>query len=202
MIAARWALNVLASSWSYDMIGESHLERLRASGTRIVYAIWHGNLLPAIWRHRGEPTTLLVSGHRDGGILAATVSPWGYRVVRGSSTRGAVGGLMGLLQALEDGDNVALTPDGPRGPPRIAKPGVIAAAQRTGAVIVPVGTGASSGWHAGSWDQFLVPRPFARVRLVYETPLSVRQGVDGMRNGLAELQTRLELATRKAECFA
>ncbi|MBI4500070.1 MAG: lysophospholipid acyltransferase family protein [Gemmatimonadetes bacterium] len=200
MIAARWAVNVLASSWSYETTGETHLERLRQARHPIVYAVWHGGLLPAVWRHRGEFTTLLVSRHRDGARLAAAVKRWGYRVVLGSSTRGAAGGLRGLVRVLEQGGNVAITPDGPRGPAMLAKPGAVAAAQRTGAAIVPVGVASSWGWRAHSWDRFLVPGPFAQVRMVYGEPFSVPPGLGGREEGLDHLQLQLSRVTRTAEC--
>jgi lysophospholipid acyltransferase (LPLAT)-like uncharacterized protein len=199
MKVARWAIDLLAPSWRYETEGESHLRRLRANGNRLLYAVWHGALLPALWRHRGESTTLLVSQHRDGGRLASTVAGWGYRVVRGSSTRGSVVGLLGLMRALRSGGDVAVTPDGPKGPARIAKPGAIAAAQRTGAAIVPVATAASSAWRARSWDGFFVPRPFAQVRVVYEEPFTVGDGAAAFAEGLCRLQESLARATKRAE---
>ena len=202
MIAARWAVGVLASSWSYEISGDKHLERLRRCRYPFIYAVWHGGLLPAVWRHRGEFTTLLVSRHRDGARLAAAVKGWGYQVVRGSSTRGAAGGLRGLVRVLRQGGTAAITPDGPRGPARLAKPGAVAAAQHTGAAIVPVGVGSSWGCQARSWDRFLVPAPFARVRMVYGEPFSVRPGSAGLAEGLERLQAQLTTVTRTAECGA
>src|SRR6185436_18537879 len=164
-----------------------------------IYAVWHGGLLPALWRHRGESTTLLVSQHRDGSRLTAAVERWGYQVVRGSTTRGSVAGLLGLIRTLRTGGTVAVTPDGPRGPSRVAKPGAVAAAQRTGAAIIPVATGTSSAWRSRSWDGFFVPRPFARVRLVYEEPFMVGAGAAAFEAGLHRLQLSLARATERAE---
>jgi lysophospholipid acyltransferase (LPLAT)-like uncharacterized protein len=200
MIAARWAVQLLASSWSYDVTGHDQVDRLHAERIPIVYAIWHGGLLPALWRHRGESMTLLVSRHRDGGKLAAAVGRWGYRVVRGSSTRGGAGGLLALVRVLQNGGDVALTPDGPHGPARVAKAGAVAAAQRAGAAIVPLATSASFAWRPGSWDRFLVPRPFARVRVVYEEPFTVGPGRPALAEGLRQLQLSLTRATERAEC--
>lgn len=200
MSAARWAIDLLAASWALDIVGEDGLWRLRDAGTPIVYAIWHGSLLPALWRHRGEPTTLLVSSHRDGGQVARAACSWGYRVVRGSTTRGGARGLRGLVRALEQGGDVAVTPDGPRGPARVVKPGAIAAAQRAAAAVLPVATAAASAWRARSWDEFLVPRPFTHVRIVYGRPFTVAAGPAGLEAGRRQLQGALVHATELAEC--
>jgi hypothetical protein len=198
---ARWAVELLAKSWSYDLAGQETVERLRASKTPLIYAVWHAGLLPALWQHRGEPVTLLVSRHGDGGKLVAAVSRWGYRAVRGSTTRGGARALLSLTRVLQSGGSIALTPDGPRGPARVAKPGAVAAAQRSGATIVPVGISASFSWRPKSWDRFIVPRPFARIRMVYETPFTVATGAASTASGLERLQSSLARATERAECL-
>jgi lysophospholipid acyltransferase (LPLAT)-like uncharacterized protein len=201
-MVGRWVAEALASSWRYRVSGEEYPQSLRAAGVPGIYVTWHAQMLPALWRHRGEPMTLLVSAHRDGGKLADAVGAWGYHVVRGSSTRGGANGLLGLTRALGRGETVALTPDGPRGPARIAKPGAITAAQQTGAFILPMAAAASAAWHTGSWDRFLVPRPFSTVRIVYEPPFTVGAGQAGFAEGLRELQASLERASARAECPA
>jgi len=197
---ARWAAELLASTWLYQVTGNDHAESVRNDGIPAIYVTWHAQLLPSLWRHRGEPMTLLVSGHRDGGRLADAVAAWGYHVVRGSSTRGGAAGLLGLTRALGRGETVALTPDGPRGPARVAKPGAIAAAQQTGAFILPMAASASAAWRTGSWDRFLVPQPFSTVRMVYEQPFMVGPGVEGFNQGLQRLQASLDRASQCAEC--
>ncbi len=170
----RLAASTLARTWNLTVSGEQHVERMRAAGSPILFAVWHGNLLAPLWHRRGEGITLLVSAHDDGGQLAAAARGWGYDAVRGSSTRGGVQGLRGLVRVLRRGGVAAVTPDGPRGPARIPKPGVAAAAQLTGAPVVPVATAASRGWRLHSWDRFLVPRPFARVAIAYGDPLIIK----------------------------
>jgi lysophospholipid acyltransferase (LPLAT)-like uncharacterized protein len=167
----------------------------------VIYVVWHGGLLPALWKHRRESTTVLVSDHRDGSRLASAIEKWGYRTVRGSTTRGGARGLLGIMRVLDAGGNVALTPDGPRGPARRAKPGAVMAAQRTGARIIPVAASASPGWRLGSWDGFLIPQPFARVRIAYDAPITVSRG-EALEEGLERLQRGLDQATRLAECAA
>jgi len=189
----------LASTWRLDVSGEDVVASLRTSGEPVVFAVWHAFLLAPLWHRRREGITLLVSEHGDGGYLARAAKRWGYEVIRGSSTRGGIKGALGLVRVLQAGGDVALTPDGPTGPPRIPKPGAIAVASRAGAAIVPVGAFASSSWNVGSWDEFSVPKPFSRVRLVYGEPLRPEPGFSPEdQRPIEELALLLEAATAKA----
>jgi lysophospholipid acyltransferase (LPLAT)-like uncharacterized protein len=199
-MVARWAAFLLARTWRLEVSGEEHLQDLRAAGSPAIYAVWHGLLLPPLWHRRRRGITLLVSAHRDGAALATAARRWGYRVVHGSSTRGGSEGLRGVVRVLRDGGDAAFTPDGPRGPARVVKGGAVAAAQHGAAALVPVGAHASSAWRARSWDGFLVPRPFARVRIVYGRPFRVTSGDSGIAAGCAELEARLHRAELEARC--
>ncbi len=198
--AARLAVDLLSRTWRIDVGGAEHHRRVRDTGAPVVFAVWHGDLLAALCRHRGEGISLLVSGHRDGQYLAGAARRWGFRTIRGSSTRGSVAGLRGLIRALRSGHDVAVTPDGPRGPARVPKPGAVMAAQLSGAPIIPVGTAATPAWRSGSWDHFVLPRPRARVTIVYGPPLRVAPGEAGLAQGTAELGDALDQAGREARC--
>src|SRR5947199_9857182 len=100
---------------------------------------------------------LLISRHRDGSYLAELSERWGYRVVRGSSRRGGEAGLLGLVRYLREGGEVALTPDGPRGPVERMKPGALAAAQPADAVVIAAGPRATSARLVESGDRFWLP---------------------------------------------
>jgi lysophospholipid acyltransferase (LPLAT)-like uncharacterized protein len=162
---------LLGRTWRLDVVGDEHVHELRSRGRPIVFAVWHAYLLVPLWHRRGEGVTLLVSGHGDAELLARAAIRWGYGVVRGSSTRGGIGGLKGVVRVLAGGGDAAFTPDGPRGPRGIAKPGAMMAATRGGAAVIPVGACASSSWRLRSWDRFTIPRPFSSVRLVYGPPV-------------------------------
>ena len=196
---ARLALGALARTWRIDAAGAEHLHRLRQTGTPFAFALWHAHLLPLVWYHRTGPTSMVVSAHGDGGLLAGAARAWGLGLIRGSSTRGGVGALRQMVRALTSGREIAVTPDGPRGPAGVAKAGVVAAAQLAGAPILPVAAWASSSWRARSWDGFLIPRPFARVRIVYDAPLAVPRG-ETRRRATQTLQRRLEAVTDLARC--
>lgn len=198
---ATGVVRVLASTWRFEVVGEAHVSRLRNEGVPVIFTVWHAFLLIPLWHRRDEGITLLVSDHGDAGYLARAAVRLGYAVVRGSSTRGAIKGTKGLMRTLSSGGDVALTPDGPTGPPRIVKPGAVAMAVRTGAAIVPIGAGASSWWLVRSWDRFSIPRPFARVRVVYGEPLRAGRQLNGMEaDVLPLLGERLEAAREIASC--
>src|SRR5947208_5405086 len=109
---------------------------------------------------------LLISRHRDGSYLAELSERWGYRVVRGSSRRGGEVGLLGLVRYLRQGGEVALTPDGPRGPAERMKPGALAAAQHANARVIAAGARASSAWWSEAGERVCLQRRFARVDIM------------------------------------
>lgn len=197
-LGLRIVLHLLAATWRIDVVGGEHLAATRRAGRGFVFALWHRTLLPLLWWHRRQGITLLVSRHADGELLARSAARLGYRLVRGSSTRGGAVALRALMRALDGGAAVAVTPDGPRGPVRVVKPGVLDAARRVRVPILPVAAGASSAWELGSWDRLVIPRPFARVRIAYGPPLDPSSDHDaGATSG--ELAGRLDAVAALAE---
>jgi lysophospholipid acyltransferase (LPLAT)-like uncharacterized protein len=197
-LALRLLLRALAATWRIDVVGAEHLAVTRRAGGGFVFALWHRTLVPLLWWHRRQDVTLLVSRHADGELLADTAARLGYRLARGSSTRGGATALRAIIRTLDAGGAVAVTPDGPVGPARVVKPGALAAARRAHAPILPVSAGASSAWQLASWDRLIIPRPFARVRIAYGPPLDAGGARDGA-GGAAELTRRLDAVSAMAE---
>ena len=166
-------IRALASTWRFRVVKPPEVGDLQRQGRRLIYALWHGELLPLLWLHRGEGVAVVISEHRDGEIIARIAETLGYATIRGSSSRGSSRALIGLMRELENGRDVAVTPDGPRGPAHVFAPGAAIAAQRTGALILPTRAFASRAWRLKSWDRFLVPKPFARIDVVYGMPTCV-----------------------------
>jgi lysophospholipid acyltransferase (LPLAT)-like uncharacterized protein len=159
-------------------IGTEHLEQFRRHGKPVVFVFWHGQLLPLVHYHRDEGIVVLVSEHGDGEYVTRVIEHNGFSTARGSSTRGGSKGLKGLVRAARAGHDLAITPDGPRGPRGVFKPGALAAAQMTGAPVIPIVVGVSSSWSLPSWDGFLVPKPFARITIEYLRPRFVPPAAD------------------------
>lgn len=172
--AGNAALRVLAATWRYRIVGGEAVASVRAGGTPVIFSLWHGQLLPLIWHHRNEGVAILVSEHRDGEIIARVATSLGYRLIRGSTTRGGDRALLTLAKQLSSGLDAAVTPDGPRGPARSYAPGALIAAHRSGALIVPIAAHATRAWHLSSWDSFMIPKPFATVTVAYGMPTPVR----------------------------
>ena len=166
-------VRLLGATWRVRVIGRDGLDALRREGRAYVLSCWHGELLAAVWAHRGQGMVPLISEHRDGEIIARICERLGYGTVRGSSTRGGARALLGLVRTLEQGTAVAVTPDGPRGPVERYAPGALAAAKKAQAPIVAIRVRASRAWRLRSWDRFLIPKPFARVVLAYSMPTYV-----------------------------
>jgi hypothetical protein len=147
----------------YTPLGPN-LEPTRATGTdRFLYSIWHENLfLPAV--AFGHPDlAVLVSRHADGQLLASVARYMRMSVVYGSSGRGGTVALRRLIDDRATWRHLAVTPDGPRGPRRVIKPGIIYVAARTGMKVVPTGVACTKAWRAKSWDRFMVPKPYSHA---------------------------------------
>ena len=137
-------------------------------------ALWHGEMLPLLFYHRNRQIAVLVSEHGDGEIIARILTAFGFRLVRGSSSRGAARSLIAIDRELAAGFDVGITPDGPRGPRHSVAPGALLAAHRANVSILPLAAKASAFWQLGSWDRFMIPKPFARVTIAYGDPVAVQ----------------------------
>ena len=145
----------------------------------VIFAIWHNRLLmlPRVF-DPSFPTRQsfgLISASRDGDLVSILIERSGYGTIRGSSSRKGVSALRQLVDTLAAGSNVLVTPDGPRGPLYEASQGVVFLAQKTGAPVVPIHMEYSSYWRLKSWDRFIVPRPFAKLRAIFGTPLRIAE---------------------------
>lgn len=140
-----------------------------------LYVLWHEHFLTPIARFGNPDVSALVSDHPDGRLLASLLRAKGVRPVHGSTGRGAVAAVRELLRS--GSGHLAVTPDGPRGPRRVVQPGVVYLASRTGLRVVPIGVGHRRPWRLKSWDAFVVPRPFSRVRCLFGRPIFVPPGL-------------------------
>ena len=116
-------IRLLGWTWRFKRSGGEELESRVARGAPILYALWHGDMLPLLVAHAGERAALLVSSHRDGEIIARVARAFGYDAIRGSTSRGAAGALRAIVRTLREGGSIAVTPDGPRGPAHVFSPG-------------------------------------------------------------------------------
>lgn len=167
-------------------------------------AHWHGDELALLPRFGHLDITLLVSRSKDGERMAAGASALGYRITRGSSTRGAVGGLLTLIKAVRQGHKVVLAVDGPNGPRGVCKPGIVRVVQKTQVPLFPVGVAGSRRlvFHK-SWNRAYLPLPFSRQIIFVDEPLFFPQKTDpdAMAQCCREVEQALVKARQKAEAL-
>ncbi len=197
----RWVTQALLATVRFRADNPDRYESLAAAGQPVIFAVWHGRLLPLTFYHRHRNITAIISRSEDGEYIARLVEGWGYRTVRGSTSRGGSSALRSLVKAARAGESLAITPDGPRGPRQRLQPGVITAAQLTGLPIIPLACGASRAWWPGGWDRFCVPKPFARVRVMYGEPRWVDRAAseDELRRHARELEAEMNAMIEEAD---
>jgi hypothetical protein len=164
---------LLGATWRIRWFGRKWVQQAQAGGRNIIYAFWHGRMLALCYSHRRQGIHIMVSEHRDGEMIARTVNLLGFLPVRGSTTRGGLRALFQMARRASTGSDVAITPDGPRGPRYRVQQGVITLAQRTGMPIVPVANSASFKKTLSSWDRYIIPLPFSRVVILLGEPIFV-----------------------------
>src|SRR5436309_7768184 len=173
LFAGGGLLRLLGRTWRFRLVNGGVIQDLRSAKQPFIYSLWHGHLLPLLWYHRDQSVVVLISEHRDGELVARAATSLGFGLIRGSSTRGAGRALISIVRELQAGREVAITPDGPRGPAAKFAPGALVAAQRSDSFILPVVAVADRAWRLRSWDRFMIPKPFARVTIAYGTPTKV-----------------------------
>ena len=171
---------------------------------RGIFCFWHRCTLPAAWYFRRFRCSILISQSFDGELIARTLGLLGYNSVRGSSSRGGAAGLMALRDVMATGLPVVFTADGPRGPIYQTKAGPVKLAAMTGERIGSFYLLPERAWEIGSWDRFLVPKPFARVVVSWArfvAPADVDADANTVEAKRQELNDALEQARLRAEEF-
>ena len=194
------AVSALGATLSVRAAGVDALRPLWRARRPLIYAVWHGRILIVPWlnarlrRQEGaRAVRVLASRSRDGQMMAEFARHFGLDVTRGSSSRGGLEALRELARAVRAGEDVAMVPDGPRGPARRLQGGIVALAATTGAPIVPVGVAARPARRLHSWDRFMIPIPFARCAVVFGGLVEVKRHDDR-----DEARTRVERALEEA----
>jgi len=180
MALARGLIRALTASLRLREYRAPGLEARWQAKQPVIYTIWHGQILlmPYLYGRRLR-IHALTSRSRDGEILARFVQGFGFTVVRGSSSRGGVRALLTLARAIRDeGADIVIVPDGPRGPRHVAQGGAVMLAKMTGVPIIPVAFAASAKTILKSWDAFIIPRPFARAAALFGAPIAVPGDAD------------------------
>jgi lysophospholipid acyltransferase (LPLAT)-like uncharacterized protein len=145
----------------------------KKTGKPVVASFWHYSIIYFFYFVRGNRVTAMVSASRDGEYIARLGKQFGYTAARGSRNNKGMEGLKALFRAIRSGDNCALVADGSQGPPRIAQPGAILLASRSGAPVLPMLWSADRYFTVRSWDRTVIPKPFSRIDYYYGEPIFV-----------------------------
>ncbi|HOJ32289.1 MAG TPA: lysophospholipid acyltransferase family protein [Candidatus Hydrogenedentes bacterium] len=137
----------------------------------LLLAFWHETLALALWHFRYTGYATLTSLSFDGELAARVAQKFGFHVMRGSSTKGGPEAITQLLQAINVHKVAGLTIDGPKGPRRIAKPGIAILSKKRRIPVIPVALYATPCWRLRSWDRMIIPKPFCRIQISYGEPV-------------------------------
>lgn len=196
-------LRLLACTWRVQRLGDAG-QALQRSDAPWIVAMWHGRMLALmpLREHCGRGIGVLVSPSDDGGLAQQALRRFRYRIVRGSLSRGGARALREMHELVAHGGQLVVTPDGPRGPRHGINVGIAWLARSSGAAIVPVGVAVDRAWRLRSWDRFTIPKPFARLCVVYGEPVVVpADASDAHLEGVAAA-VRTTLLAQERSAFA
>jgi hypothetical protein len=176
-----WLLRLLGLTLRFRLEDRSGLRDERIKHP-VIWAFWHNRMLmvPVIynWFYKKRQGSVLTSASKDGAIIAGVMHRFGIGAVRGSSSRRGSTAIRELAAEVERGGDVAITPDGPRGPRYTLGPGIIFLAQLTGVPVVPIRIEYSRAVRLKSWDAFMIPLPFTRVDIVFDELFPIAPDAD------------------------
>lgn len=159
-------------------IGGDIPQALHDRGVGVINVFWHARLLMIPFAYTGKQVHALISSHGDGEVIANVMKGFGFSVVRGSSSKGGNKAFREMVHLAKDNHDLAVTPDGPRGPAEVVKLGVASLARMSGRPVVPLAFASSKVKRFASWDRFMLPYPFSRGVIVWGEPLFWQEGED------------------------
>lgn len=198
-LAAYLLINLVGLTARFEVTGWENHDKAEAGGGLPIYVFWHDRIFLTTYWWRNRRIVVMTSRSFDGEYIARFIQRFGYGAVRGSSTRGGLGAVIGMARLMRAGCTTAFTIDGPKGPRYVAKMGAVLLAKKTGQPIVPVTMALKRFWILPSWDLLQIPKPFTRARVYVAPPIYVPAdaGEEMLNAKLAELQLVLEDLNRK-----
>jgi len=160
---------ILGHTWKLHFHGWEHILEYNSS---VFYAFWHENMLPVLFSHRGRGVGIIVSTSPDGELISRVLKILGYKVFRGDTKKRGRRVMQELIQYGKEGREIAITPDGPKGPRREAKRGTLVIAKRTRLPLFAVKIEANHCFRFSSWDRFMLPLPFSLIDITIEGPIT------------------------------
>jgi lysophospholipid acyltransferase (LPLAT)-like uncharacterized protein len=162
------------NTWVFD--GDQNIKKEIISGKSIIIASWHGTLLTVFMGLANKNYFGMAGNHHpEAEIISRVGKKLGWTVIRGSSTDGGKKAYEEMVRSLKvSGTVFAITPDGPQGPAKVPKAGVIRAAQKTGAIIIPAAGQSTKHWSFKNWDTFYLAKPFGKIIQLFGEPIALK----------------------------
>ena len=189
--------------WGFTLrITKKNVKFLEFQSEPAIFIVWHSEFLLPTYIFRNKGHHILISEHRDGEFIARIVKKLGYNFIRGSSTRGGLKALKHIIRLLEQGLNVVITPDGPKGPPRKIQKGTLQASAISGYPIIPVASFSKWKYRFKSWDRFSLALPFSKSIVLLGKPVFIERGYDleRKRELIERTMFRLEKLAERVIC--
>lgn len=174
-ILAKWLLLIIYKTNRWDIRGSENFEIALNNKKSVIISTWHGQLLTTFMHLAKKKYYGLAGLNRDGELISRVGNQLGWKILRGSSSRGGSRIFIEIVKILRQPSTlIGITPDGPRGPEKIPKAGVIKAAQKTGAIIIPVSSISTRNWKFVNWHTFFLEKPFGKIYLKYGKPITFK----------------------------
>jgi len=196
-------LTLVGRTWRFEVLSEEGVTPAFHGFTpgREIYCFWHQCVLACAFYYRSTHATILISQSFDGELITRTLECFGYRAVRGSSSRGGREGLIALRRVLNNRTPAIFTADGPRGPIHQSKMGPIKLAQLSQAPIGCFHLEPENAWSMRSWDRFQIPKPFTRIAVSWGRWITVPEDADATAQESLRLQLDASLESARARAF-
>ncbi len=176
--------SIFGATWRFKRTGPEEYNPFACRGS--LFCFWHGQIFPVAYFHRRSGIVALISRSSDGERIARVMNRWGINSIRGSSHRKSLTGLRQSVRTLTAGGNVIITPDGPRGPREVVKPGIAQISLVSSVPIITVRAIPRTAYHLSSWDRFMIPAPFTSIEMQYGRPI-LPLNEDGSKKSIVEL---------------
>jgi lysophospholipid acyltransferase (LPLAT)-like uncharacterized protein len=193
-----WAASLLIRTISLTLryrLSDPHGIATLPTTQRIIWIFWHNRIFcqPIIYRKflKHRTISVLTSASKDGALIAQTVRRFGLGAVRGSSSKRAAQAGAELVDCLQSGSDIGMTPDGPRGPCYKLAMGPVRLSQMTGTAIVSINANPERYWQLKSWDRFRIPKPFSKLNVSFGRPEIVQDHSDDLESERARIEAYL-----------
>jgi lysophospholipid acyltransferase (LPLAT)-like uncharacterized protein len=198
-----WTILVIGRTLRWKVEGWENLEAVHRSGKRFIGAFWHNRIFMASYFFRHRNIVAMISQNRDGEYIARVSRRLGFGSARGSSSRGSRRAVVEMLRSLGRDRDVFFTLDGPRGPRYVVKPGAAYVARKSGNPILPFTISAEKKWVMGSWDGFIVPRPFSRALVLIGAAIHINHDADDaeMKGAQERIQQSMDILCRRSDTY-